>query len=1012
MSMRRRFFSTALVAVVLAVGAVNVMAQTTAALTGTVTTEGAPLPGVLVTLESPGLQGTRTTHTSENGGYSFAALPPGEYRVVFALDGMSTTTKLARLTLSTTQRVDVAMQVSALAEAITVTAAAPAVMESSQIATTVSAELVDKLPVGRTVLAAALLAPGVTDNTVSAGQLSISGGPGYDNLVMVNGVSITENVRSQATNLFIEDAIQETTVLTGAISAEYGRFTGGVVNSITKSGGNQFSGSLRDSLTNQDWQEKTPHPGEADHLDKTNEVYEGTLGGFVMRDRIWFFLSGRKVETATTRTLQRTNVAYPFGNEEERIEGKVTAQLTQRHSIVGAFLDRKSSTQNDSFSIPMDAASLNNRKDPQSLLSAHYNGVLTSNLLVEAHYADRKYGIARGGGSLFNDLIKGTLMLDARDGSRRFNSPTFCAACGNKDRNSEAFTLKGNYFLSTTSLGSHNIVGGVERYSDRRFEPNNQSGSDFRVFVNGTVRNGSPTTGVPLMTSDGQLYPIFDNNPSRTWIRWTPVFSPGSENNLTTDSVFVNDRWDFNNRWSFNLGIRYDMNDTVDADGDTTSDDSGFSPRLGAIFSPGATGRHRISASFSRYQSRVVEGPATSGEVAGSPGAVDFLYNGPLINPAGTPQDQLVPAHQALQMMWDWFLAQGGTSNLGLLKPGGAKSIPGFDVVYPTGLKSPSVNEFVLGYGMNLTSRAYAKVDLIYRDWNDFYSFRVTEGNQTVVDFLGIGHDLEIVENSNNIEREYRGVQFQSAWRPAFHNDRINVGFNYTWSELKGNDSQESANSGVVGNADPKNYYPEFLGYAQWQPVGYLGGDQTHRLRTWVTYDVPVPQVVGRLNASVLQNFDSGVPYSAAGSIDTFRYAGAAPFSDNLTYSALGNATYFFSDRGAFRTDDISSTDLAVNYSRALFRGLELFAQAEMLNVFNNAEAVSVDTAVRTWTAGGTFCNDPVSGAATRCKQFNPFTETPVEGVHWAKSDSFGDPTAVSHYQSPRLYRFSLGLRF
>ena len=990
--------------IVLAAG--SVIAQTTSSLTGTVTTEGAPLPGVLVTLSSPSLQGTRTTYTSENGGYSFAALPPGEYKVTFSLDGMGTVTKTAKLTLSTQQKVDAALRVSAITEAITVTAAAPAVMESTQVASSLTHQQVEELPVGRTVLAVAELAPGVSGNTISASQLSISGGPGYDNLIMVNGVAITENVRSQATNLFIEDAIQETTILTGGISAEYGRFTGGVVNSITKSGGNDFSGSFRDSLTNQDWQEKTPFPGESDHLDSVNEVYEATLGGFVMRDRLWFFTSGRKAETGETRNLQRTNVPYSWANEEQRIEGKLTAQITPKHSLVGAYLDRDSTTANDSFSIPMDTASLNNRKDPQSLLSAHYNGIITNNLLVEAHYADRKFGISRGGGSLYRDLIKGTLMIDQRDGGRRFNSPTFCAACGNKDRNSEALTLKGNYFLGTSRLGSHNVVAGVERYIDKRTEPNNQSGSDFRIFVNGTVRDGSPTTGVPLMTADGQLYPILDNNPARTWIRWTPVFEAGAENQLTTDSLFVNDRWDLSNRWSFNLGVRYDVNDTVDADGDNVSNDSGFSPRLGAIFDPTGTGRHRISVSASRYQSRVVDGPATSGEVAGNPGAVDFLYNGPPINAAGTPANQLVPAHVALQMMWDWFHAQGGTSNLSLLKPGGVRSIPGFDVVYPTGLKSPSVDELVLGYGIQVTPNAYAKVDLVYRDWNDFYSFRVTEGNQTVVDFLGIGHDLEIVENSNNIERQYRGVQLQTAWRPDFHNNRLHFGLNYTWSELEGNDTQEDANSGVVGNNDPRAYYPDFLGYDRWQPEGFLPGDQTHRLRAWAGYDVPLPSVIGRLNVSVLHSFESGLPYSAVGSIDTFQYAGHPEFSDKLYYSGLGNANYYFSDRGEFRTDDISTTDLAINYTRPLLRGIEIFAQGEMLNVFDNDAVDTVDTTVRTWTAGGTFCG------GQRCKQFNPFTETPVEGVHWVKGDSFGKPTAIGHYQAPRLYRFSLGFRF
>ena len=66
----------------------------------------------------------------------------------------------------------------------------------------------------------------------------------FENLFLLNGVSINENIRGQAFDTAIEDAIQETTVANGGVSAEFGRFSGGVVNIITKSGGNQFSGQL------------------------------------------------------------------------------------------------------------------------------------------------------------------------------------------------------------------------------------------------------------------------------------------------------------------------------------------------------------------------------------------------------------------------------------------------------------------------------------------------------------------------------------------------------------------------------------------------------------------------------------------------------------------------------------------------------------------------------------------------------------------------------------------------
>src|SRR5437899_10406222 len=209
--------------------AASAFAQTTASLTGDVTTGGKPLPGVTVTISSPNLQGTRTAVTGENGGYQFSGLAPGDYKVSFELSGMATITKRASVQLSQTARADADMKVASVAEAITVTATAPTVLETPQVASTFTAKQIEALPVARTPFAAALLSPGVSANTFSTNQFVISGSPGYDNLVMVNGVVVTENVRSQAQNLFIEDAVQETTTLTGAISAEYGRFTGGVV---------------------------------------------------------------------------------------------------------------------------------------------------------------------------------------------------------------------------------------------------------------------------------------------------------------------------------------------------------------------------------------------------------------------------------------------------------------------------------------------------------------------------------------------------------------------------------------------------------------------------------------------------------------------------------------------------------------------------------------------------------------------------------------------------------------
>ncbi|HKR65853.1 MAG TPA: carboxypeptidase-like regulatory domain-containing protein, partial [Thermoanaerobaculia bacterium] len=162
--------------------AVSAFAQTTANITGTVTTEGAPLPGATVTITSPNMQGSRTTVTGDAGGYSFAGVPPGEYTVKVDLEGMQSVTKKVNVGVGQSGRADADLKVAAVSEAITVTAAAPTVLETPSVSTNITGDLVDELPITRGVLQAALLAPGVNDNTSSTGQLSISGSPGYDNL--------------------------------------------------------------------------------------------------------------------------------------------------------------------------------------------------------------------------------------------------------------------------------------------------------------------------------------------------------------------------------------------------------------------------------------------------------------------------------------------------------------------------------------------------------------------------------------------------------------------------------------------------------------------------------------------------------------------------------------------------------------------------------------------------------------------------------------------------------------
>ena len=1002
------------IALVVTLTAVSAFAQTTAALTGDVTTDGKPLPGVTVTISSDSLQGTRTAITGENGGYQFSGLPPGDYKVTFDLAGMATVTKRARVELSQTSRADAAMKVAGVAEAITVTATTPTVLETPQVASTFTSKQIEQLPVARTPLAAALLAPGVSANTFSGNQFVISGSPGYDNLVMVNGVVVTENVRSQVQNLFIEDAVQETTTLTGAISAENGRFTGGVVNSITKSGGNVFSGSLRDSLTNPKWTKLTPLSTQAKPVDKMNNVYEETLGGYILRDRLWFFGAGREakvsdqqstvqVNSTTNPARNRPAISYTHGDDQKRYEGKLTGQITAKHSLVGSYLKVTEKEANNVFPPVYDTASLVQRQLPNALYSAHYNGIITNNFLLEGQYSRRTFAFVNSG-STFTDLVNGTLLLDRSNGNTRFNSPTFCGVCAKETRDNGEYIVKGNYYLNTKSLGNHNFVAGVDNFKEKRFAENHQSGSDYRAFV---------TTA--FFDSNGNIFPQF--NPSNTFIRWTPIFVKGTQDKQQTQSGFVNDKWDFNQHWSFNVGARYDKNDAVDGNGTVASKDSAISPRLTAIYDVLGNGRHRVTASYNQYVSRIIGANiGDQNQSAGNPGAIDYSYKGPIINPTTDPFATSMP--NAISQAFAWFASQcGGMVNgtidaskcpSSLLRPGGALSIPGFVAVYNGRLKSPSVDEITVGYGAQIGSNGYAKIDFIGRKWKNFYAGEVTQNTPKANTSLGIPVDETLVVNSSDIKRTYRGVQFQTQWHPR----RWNLGLNYTWSKLRGNDEGETGNNGPVVNQPLALYYPEYAGYSNRLPVGYLLADQRHRARAWAGYDFALG-VFGSVNVSALQSYDSGRPYPTVFSADLLNYPGAPRLAG---YVAGGTATgNYYICRDCNRFAASNSTDLAANYSIPVSRA-QLFVRAVVTNVLNHHAlcGCGVDWAGNGATTANPGVSTTVNGAgnSSAFKPFNPFTDTPVAGTNYGKASNFGQATQFFGYQASRTYGFSVGARF
>jgi hypothetical protein len=282
----------------------------------------------------------------------------------------------------------------------------------------------------------------------------------------------------------------------------------------------------------------------------------------------------------------------------------------------------------------------------------------------------------------------------------------------------------------------------------------------------------------------------------------------------------------------------------------------------------------------------------------------------------------------------------------------------------------------------------FLRADWVRRDWNDFYSRRVDRTTGQGRDPLGNKFDFAVVENTNDLERRYRALQLQGGYRIY---GRLNIGGSYTWSELRGNVMDETLGTGPI--ADEAAAYPEYKSFTRHNPVGFLPADQTHRLRLWT--EMVFPTSLGDLGVALLQRYESGTPYEIAGRI--------RPAVENPGYATPPTrVSYYFSDRGSHRWDDVNSTDLALNYSLPFLR-TTLFLQGEVFNVFNRSAQIGGDTTVLTHVTN-----------PNELQPFNPYCscDAPKEGVHYKLGPLFGKPASYDHFQQPRTIQISAGVRF
>ena len=548
-------------------------AQQGSGIAGEVTDDtGGVLPGVTVEVSSPAMiEGTRVAFSDGEGRYNVVDLPPGTYSVTFTLPGFSTIIREGVvLTSGFTANIDAAMQVGGIEETITVTGASPLVdVQNVRAQNVVTEELLATLPSNNKSMAMlANVTPGMVGNPDVGGsagaysqQAQIAGfhGKTNSNKYTYDGMTVSNMCGVASVSYIITGSmLEEMVVEISGFSAE-GSTSSVNMNAVPKQGGNVFSGSINGMFANDKMQssnlsQKLMDRGLSTGFD-INTIYhgEGTLGGPIAQDKLWFFTAHRwtgsrnQIAGVFWNQTQGTPVYTPdLGRQSDQIERlrsnafRLTWQASEKHKLSG-FIDVQDNymprhRRQRGFQAP-EALNAWDFPPPSGLYQVTWTGALSNRLLLEAGVSTMlqrwnvtpQDGAGTGGPGVGpNDIAYRELTTGFR-----YNAAGGSGPYGDRktDRNAERFSL-------SYVTGSHNFKTGIKI----------EQGLDER----GSYHNG----GIPLE------YAFRNGLPSRLTMYTTPEIADHQAYDLGKKvkadmAVYVQDQWTLD-RVTINAGLRLD----------------------------------------------------------------------------------------------------------------------------------------------------------------------------------------------------------------------------------------------------------------------------------------------------------------------------------------------------------------------------------------------------------------------------------------------------------------------